>query len=103
MLLFGFRVLDMDPEKFMELKQILETYMAEATFKGKEKFSEKPTFQASVGDADYGDYHHYSNKLEDEEDKEEYKKLIRKEDGFHDDDEESEDESEDESDESDEE
>jgi hypothetical protein len=78
MLLFGFRVLDMDPERFMELKQILETYMAEAIFKGKEKFSEKPTFQASVGDADYGDYHHDSNELEDEDDKEEYKNMLRR-------------------------
>ena len=99
LLLFGFSVLNMSPGRFMELKGILETYMTKATFKGKEKFRENPTFQACVHNAEYEEHHYYSNELKDEEDREEYKNLMREE-GYDDeeyfDEEESDDDEEDE-------
>jgi hypothetical protein len=74
---FGFDVNDCTAEEFMELKEILETYMKDATFKGKEHFSEA-RFLGYERSHDYKKYQYDAKNIKDENDKKEYELYFAK-------------------------
>lgn len=70
-LVFGFSVKDKSAEEFFALKQTLDAYMKDATFKGKELFQE-PRFIASISPHYYWGSYEDGRDLDDEDDVKEY-------------------------------
>jgi hypothetical protein len=74
-LIFGFNVDGISAEGFMELNAVLESYMKDATFKGKEHFK-PPSFIGTVMSYDYMDCQKRAYDLTNEDDKKEYKESL---------------------------